>query len=145
MEEIIHILRPCPEWRKALPYTLLDSYMQVVCWVFVRMTLPYASYHTKKHSGHECNVDDGDNGEDVLAYAIESSYLFLVVGSFTAVYVPTNRVFFHNIGFTICFIVLLLAVFDAGTMWKSDAGAVAVILATGVIRFYDGWITPQNR
>jgi len=139
---VSELFRPHHLWKLALPYTLLDCYVQTVCWVILRALLPFAAYHTRHHLADSCDTRDSDIGGNVLAYSIECSFLFLVIGSTIAMILPTDSILRHTIGLTIPFIVIVFAVFDVGE-WDTKAGEIMIILCAGLVRFYDGFLSPQ--
>ena len=65
-----------------------------------------------------CETRESDMGGDVMAYAIECSFLFLVMGSTLAMVLPTDNVLRHTIGLTLPFLVIVFAVLDVGK-WNS--------------------------
>jgi hypothetical protein len=119
---------PPANWRRAIPLCLLNSYLQLMCWSFLRAILPFASYHTA--SSTEQHRAGSGAGASVTMYSIELSYFAVTLGALLSSLTPCSKWRWQmrvlTLTFTLTMLVFFLAAADQpflpGLRWNSGAG-----------------------
>ena len=124
-------------WRKIWRFATLNAYIQLVTWVFIRSSIPFAVR----------NVSSEEKGENtqVEQYAIGLSLVAVLAGSTVSIFIEIkqNKYFTYWIAVYSLFalVFLVVAVSDNGlwVFWASEAFVVILVVC---MRFIDGYLSP---
>eukprot|EP01084_Bolivina_argentea_P036196 67002_1 len=122
-------------WRKVYIYAIIDSFIQLITWSFIRSALPFAIAHSVKYGA----------GERSEQYAIEFSYIAVTAGSFCANIIKLQSIKSFVIVcliFGVFTLIFMVFVIDSAKHLIFKGESVLIVIIVGCMRFIDGWITP---
>lgn len=124
-------------WRReANAIAWSNAYLQLVAWVFVRSTLPYAFKAVRPRSA-------GKDGGAYLSLAVNLSLVSCFIGAVLANRRnATVNVFAVNVLGTAAFLVIALCTLIARGPVNTQAYAILVLLSAVLIRGLDGYCSP---
>eukprot|EP01084_Bolivina_argentea_P306357 529390_1 len=124
-------------WKKIWKFAVLNAYIQLITWVFIRSTIPFAVRNASPES-------EGENTQ-IEQYAIELSYVAVLLGSALSIFIgiKQNKYFWYLIGiYSIFALIFLFISVDDDGLWVFWGSSGFVVVLVFLMRFIDGYISP---
>eukprot|EP01083_Nonionella_stella_P015071 42189_1 len=124
-------------WKKIWKLAALNAYVQLVTWVFIRSTLPFAVRNASRE-------EEGDNTQ-TEQYAIELSYVGVLLGSVLAIFIriKQNKYFWSVVAvYTLLGLIFLWISLSDDGLWVFEGSSQFVVVLVFLMRFIDGYLTP---
>ena len=121
-------------WREIWQFAAVNSYIQLVSWVFVRSSIPFAVRNATR-----------ENETDTEQYAIELSYVAALMGSLLAIFVGIRRskIFLCiTCVYTLVALLFLIVSVQNDGAWVFDGSDAFVVCLVVFLRFVDGYLSP---